>query len=290
MDRDATSTSKRKHTTMASRSVFSRIAAATVAAGLAVTLAGCATASAGGSASTKAGDSALERVKEAGVLVVGTEGTYRPFSYHEGGAGDLTGYDVDVVTAVAEKLDLDVTFEETQWDGIFAGLEAGRFDIIANQVSINPEREEKYTLSKPYTVSPGVLIVAENNTDIRSLEDLAGKTTAQSNTSNWYQVAEEAGANVEAVEGWAQAVELLEQGRIDATVNDKLTYLDYLKQKPDAGIKAVAETEEASLSAFALKKGSDDLVDVINGALDELREEGTLAEISEKYFGTDVSK
>jgi cystine transport system substrate-binding protein len=275
---------------MSSRSVFSRIAAATVAAGLAVTLAGCATASGGGSASTDASGSALDRVTEAGELIVGTEGTYKPFSYHEGGAGDLTGYDVDVVTAVAEKLDLDVKFEETQWDGIFAGLEAGRFDIIANQVSINEEREEKYTLSEPYTVSPGVVIVAKDNTDITSLEDLEGKTTAQSNTSNWYGVAEAAGANVEAVEGWAQAVELLEQGRIDATVNDKLTYLDYMKQKPDAAIKVVAETEDPSFSAFALKKGSDDLVEAINGALAELREDGTLAELSEKYFGEDVSK
>jgi cystine transport system substrate-binding protein len=275
---------------MSSRSVFSRIAAATVAAGLAVTLAGCATASGGGNASTDASGSALDRVTEAGELIVGTEGTYKPFSYHEGGAGDLTGYDVDVVTAVAEKLDLDVKFEETQWDGIFAGLEAGRFDIIANQVSINEEREEKYTLSEPYTVSPGVVIVAKDNTDITSLEDLEGKTTAQSNTSNWYGVAEAAGANVEAVEGWAQAVELLEQGRIDATVNDKLTYLDYMKQKPDAAIKVVAETEDPSFSAFALKKGSDDLVEAINGALAELREDGTLAELSEKYFGEDVSK
>jgi cystine transport system substrate-binding protein len=275
---------------MSSRSVFSRIAAVTVAAGLAVTLAGCATASGGGSASKDASESALDRVTEAGVLVVGTEGTYKPFSYHEGGAGALTGYDVEVVTAVAEKLDLDVKFQETQWDGIFAGLEAGRFDIIANQVSINDERQEKYTLSEPYTISPGVLIVAEGNTDITSLDDLEGKTTAQSNTSNWYGVAEEAGANVEAVEGWAQAVELLEQGRIDATVNDKLTYLDYLKTKPDAGIKAVAETDEASQSAFALKKGSDDLVEAINTALAELSDDGTLAEISEKYFGEDVSK
>lgn len=279
---------------MSPRSVFSRIAAVTVAAGLVVTLAGCATASGEGSApesgAESATDSALDRVTEAGVLIVGTEGTYKPFSYHEGGAGDLTGYDVEVVTAVAEKLDLDVKFEETQWDGIFAGLEAGRFDIIANQVSINEEREEKYTLSEPYTVSPGVLIVAKDNTDITSLDDLEGKTTAQSNTSNWYAVAEEAGATVEAVEGWAQAVELLEQGRIDATVNDKLTYLDYLKTKPDAGIKVVAETEEASQSAFALKKGSDDLVEEINKALAELSEDGTLAELSEKYFGEDVSK
>jgi L-cystine transport system substrate-binding protein len=263
--------------------------AATVAAGLALSLSACSADAGGGSAKDTSG-SALERVTEAGTLIVGTEGTYRPFSFHEGGSGDLTGYDVEVVTAVADNLGLDVEFEETQWDGIFAGLDAGRFDIIANQVSISPEREEQYTLTEPYTVSPGVLIVSEDNTDITSLEDLAGKTTAQSLTSNWKKVAEEAGATVEGVEGWAQAIELLEQGRIDATVNDKLTYLDYLKGKPDAPIKVVAETEDPSLSAFALKSGSDDLADAINDALLELREDGTLAEISEKYFGEDVSK
>ena len=275
---------------MSSRSVLSKFATAAVVAGLAVSLAACSTGTGGGSKDTDDSASALERVTEAGVLVVGTEGTYKPFSYHEGGAGDLTGYDVEVVTAVAEKLDLDVKFEETQWDGIFAGLEAGRFDIIANQVSIDDKREEQYTLSEPYTVSPGVVIVAKDNTDITSLEDLDGKTTAQSNTSNWYGVAEDAGATVEAVEGWAQAVALLEQGRVDATVNDKLTFLDFLKQKPDAAIKIVAETEDPSRSAFALKKGSDDLADAIDEALAELSEDGTLAEISDKYFGEDVTK
>ncbi|MET1051608.1 MAG: amino acid ABC transporter substrate-binding protein [Mycetocola sp.] len=275
---------------MPSRSVLSKLAAAAAVAGLAVTLSACSSGSAGSGTGATDSESALDRVTEAGVLVVGTEGTYRPFSYHEGGAGDLTGYDIDVITAVADKLDLELQFEETQWDGIFAGLEAGRFDIIANQVSINDDREEQYTLTEPYTVSPGALIVAKDNTDITSLDDLAGKTTAQSLTSNWYTIAEEAGANVEGVEGWAQAVELLEQGRVDATINDKLTYLDYLKQKPDAGIKVVAETDDPSRSAFALKKGSDDLADAINEALAELSDDGTLAEISEKYFGEDVSK
>ena len=92
---------------------------------------------------------------KAGTLTVATEGTYRPFSFHEDGSGDLTGYDVEVAEAVADKLGLEVEFQETQWDAIFAGLDAGRFDVIANQVSINPEREEQYLFSEPYTVSPG---------------------------------------------------------------------------------------------------------------------------------------
>ncbi|RWZ61475.1 amino acid ABC transporter substrate-binding protein [Labedella populi] len=270
------------------RAVITSAALLTIAA-----LTGCSSEGSGAGSSSPAAEEGLTLadVQDAGVLVVGTEGTYRPFSFHEGGSGELTGYDVEVATAVAEKLDVDVEFEETQWDGIFGGLDAGRFDVIANQVSINEERLEDYDFSTPYTVSPGVLIVAEGTTDITSLEDLAGRTSAQSLTSNWYEVAESFGASVEAVEGWAQAAELLRQGRVDATVNDELTFLDYEQTEGgDTGLMIVDETDEASQNAFAFRQGSDDLVAAVDAALEDLRAEGTLAEISEKYFGEDVSE
>ena len=226
-----------------------------------------------------------------GTLTVATEGTYRPFSFHEGdGAGALVGFDVEIIEAVAEKLDLDIKFEETQWDAIFAGLDAGRFDLIANQVTINDEREANYLFSEPYTVSPGVIVVNADDDSITSFDDLAGKTTAQSLTSNWYELATSSGAKVENVEGWAQAVSLLKQGRVDATVNDKLTFLDYEETEGDTGLKIAAETDEAGLSAFAFTKDKQELIDAIDGALGELREDGTLAEISEKYFGADVTE
>ncbi|KQM80679.1 amino acid ABC transporter substrate-binding protein [Agromyces sp. Leaf222] len=239
-------------------------------------------------ASDDAADDEYGLVK-AGTLTVATEGTYRPFSFHDEGSGDLVGYDVEIAEAVADELGLEIEFQETQWDAIFAGLEAGRFDVIANQVSINPEREESYLFSTPYTVSPSVVVVNEGDTSISSFEDLAGKTTAQSLTSNFYQLAVDAGANVEAVEGWAQAVALLEQGRVDATVNDKLTFLDYLKTNPDAKLEAVAETDP-SKSAFAFTKDKTALVKSVDEALETLRADGTLAEIGEKYFGADVSE
>jgi cystine transport system substrate-binding protein len=245
------------------------------------------TASEGAAEST--GGTTLAEIQESGVLTVGTEGTYKPFTYHEGGAGELTGYDVEVITAVAEKLGVEAEFEETQWDAIFAGLEAGRFDVIANQVSITPEREEVYSFSEPYTYSNGVIVTSADNSEIASFEDLEGKTTAQSLTSNWYELAEESGAQVEAVEGWAQSVTLLEQGRVDATINDELTFLDYQKSTPNENIKIAAETEDQSRSALAFRQGSDDLVEAVNAAIEELRADGTLAEISEKYFGEDVS-
>ncbi|MHA7239739.1 amino acid ABC transporter substrate-binding protein [Arthrobacter sp. TMS1-12-1] len=262
------------------------------AAALTLALAGCSSsAPAGdGGSSESAEPTSLQEIQDAGVLTVGTEGTYKPFSYHEDGSGELTGYDVEVITAVAEKMGVEAEFEETQWDAIFAGLEAGRFDVIANQVSITDDRKESYDFSEPYTVSSGVIVTSADNDDISSFEDLEGKTTAQSLTSNWYKLAKDSGANVEPVEGWAQSVTLLEQGRVDATINDELTYLDYQKTDGNDAIKIAATTDETSESAVAVAKGSTELVDAIDAALGELRADGTLAEISDKYFGTDVSE
>ncbi|WP_374975358.1 amino acid ABC transporter substrate-binding protein [Microbacterium trichothecenolyticum] len=263
-----------------------RITALALTAAAALALTACSSGSAGTAATAEGDDYGLGT---AGTLTVATEGTYRPFSYHDE-SGELVGFDVEIAEAVAEKLGLEVEFQETQWDAIFAGLDAGRFDVIANQVSINPEREEKYLFSEPYTVSPGVIVVPEDDDSITSFDDLAGKTTAQSLTSNWYELAQESGATVEAVEGWAQAVALLEQGRVDATINDSLTYLDYEKTEGPTGLKIAAETDEPSLSAFTFTKDKDALAEAIDGALAELREEGVLAEISEKYFGADVTQ
>lgn len=263
------------------------------AAALALAITGCGpSGSTGGSdeGSSAAAPSSLEQIQEAGVITVGTEGTYKPFSFHKNGTGKLTGYDVEVMRAVAGKMGVEAEFRETQWDAIFAGLEAGRFDVIANQVTMTDDRKAEYAFSEPYTVSTGVIVTKAGNDEISSFEDLDGKTTAQSLTSNWHELAKTSGANVEAVEGWAQSVALLEQGRVDATINDKLTYLDYQQANNNEAIEIAVETKEESLSALAFKQGSPELVKAANKALEELRADGTLAEISEKYFGTDVSK
>ncbi|PPH27999.1 polar amino acid ABC transporter substrate-binding protein [Rathayibacter sp. AY1F9] len=278
-----------------------RVLLGTTAAAAALVLAGCAPASTDDVVSGSSGEGTasassgltLGEVEDSGKLTIGTEGTYPPFSFHaDGGTGALTGYDVDVITAVAEKLGVEPDFQETQWDAMFAGLDGARFDVIANQVSINDEREAKYDFSEPYSVSPGVVIVPSSDTSITDLAGLSGKTTAQSLSSNWYTVAQENGAEVEGVEGWAQAIALVEQGRVDATVNDRLTWLDWSTTYPDqaAGLKVAVTTDDTSESAFTFPKGSDDLVEAVDSALDELREDGTLASISERYFGADVSQ
>lgn len=229
----------------------------------------------------------IDQVKDSGVLRVATEGTYTPFSY-QGEGGDLTGYDVEVIRAVGEKLGVEVEFTQTPWDSIFAGLESGRVDLVANQVTVNDERTGKYDLSTPYTYSEGVIVTRADDNSITTLANLSGKTTAQSATSNWAQVARDAGATVESVEGFVQAITLLKDGRVDATVNDDLAVAEYQKQTGDKGVKIAGTTGDTSEQAFAARKDSG-LMPEIDKALAELRADGTLAKISEKYFGTDVS-
>ena len=157
-------------------------------------------------------ETTLDRVKDSGVLRVGTEGTYSPFSFHDPATNELTGYDVEIITAVAAKMGVKAEFVEAPFDAIFASLLSDRFDVVANQVTKNAEREARYALSEPYTFSDGVIVTRSDDTSIRSLADLKGKTTAQSSTSNWAKVATDAGAKVEAVEGFTQAVTLVKQG------------------------------------------------------------------------------
>ena len=256
---------------------------------VALTLTGCSAPSADTDSATGVDDS-LSSVLDSGTLTIGTEGTYRPFSFHEDGSGELTGYDVEVARAVAGELGVEAVFEETQWDAIFAGLTAGRWDTIANQVSITPERQAAYEFSTPYTYSTGVIVVPADNTSITSFASLDGVTTAQSLTSNWYTLATESGATVEAVEGWAQSVALVEQGRVDATLNDKLTFLDYQKSNGAENLKIAAETEDRSETAFAFAKDGTALAEAVSEALATLKTDGTLAELSDQYFGADVSQ
>ena len=239
---------------------------------------------AGGCGSKSAGNDALS----AGVLRVGTEGTYAPFSYHDPTNGQLAGYDVDVAQAVGDKLGVKVEFVETPWDSIFAALEANRFDVVANEVTITPARQSKYDVSEPYSVGEGVIVTRTDDDSIHSLADLKGKTAAQSMTSNWAQIARDAGAKVEAVEGFAQAVKLLNQDRVDAVVNDSIAVYAYLAETNDTSIKIAAPAGHKSEQGFAARKNSGLLPD-LNRSIDELRSDGTLAAISQRYLKTNAT-
>ncbi|SDQ73814.1 amino acid ABC transporter substrate-binding protein [Quadrisphaera sp. DSM 44207] len=241
-----------------------------------------------GSASSGAEEDLAAQVQEEGVLRVGTEGTYSPFSFHDPATNELTGYDVEVVTEVAERLGVEVEFSEVPWDAIFAGLEAERYDVVANQVSITEERQGLYDFSAPYTVSTGAIVTRADDTSVTSLADVAGRTAAQTATSNWAEIAREAGASVETVEGFTQTVALLQQDRVDLTINDDLAVLNYLETSGDTSVKIAARTDDQTEQAFAFRKGSG-LADDVDAVLEEMRADGTLAQISTEWFGEDVS-
>ncbi|HHC5998740.1 TPA: transporter substrate-binding domain-containing protein [Staphylococcus aureus] len=231
-----------------------------------------------------------EASKDSKTINVGTEGTYAPFSFHDKD-GKLTGYDIDVIKAVDKAEGLKLKFNETSWDSMFAGLDAGRFDVIANQVGINPDREKKYKFSKPYTFSSAVLVIRENEKDIKDFDDVKGKKLAQTFTSNYGKLAKDKGADITKVDGFNQSMDLLLSKRVDGTFNDSLSYLDYKKQKPNAKIKAIKGNAEQSKSAFAFsKKVDDETVQKFNDGLKKIEENGELAKIGKKWFGQDVSK
>lgn len=217
-------------------------------------------------------------------LEVGTEGVYPPFSYHGGTGNGLTGYDIDVMNAIGKHLGVKVEYVETPFDSMFAALEAGRFDVVANQITFNEERNARYDLSDPYVETTGVLVVRKDEKGITKLADLKGKKAAENITSNWAEVAKGAGATIVGVDDMSLAIDNLEQGRVDALVNDKLAIRNYLRTKPDAGIKVVAETNDVSKSVLAAKKGSGYLPQ-LDKAIADLKADGTLDTIYAKYFG-----
>jgi L-cystine transport system substrate-binding protein len=233
--------------------------------------------------------SLYDQIKEEGKLNVGTEGTYPPFTFHDE-SGKLTGFDVDIAKEVAKRLDLEAEFFETQWDAMFAGLDAKRFDMIANQVGIRPDRQEKYDFSDPYITSSAVLVAHKDNSEVKSFEDMEGLKSAQSLTSNYAKIAESHGAELVSVPGFNEAIQLITSKRADVTVNDRLSVLDYLNTKKDAPIKIVARQSEAAQSGLMFRKGSTELVNAVNKALQEMKDDGTYLEISKKWFGEDVSK
>ena len=227
-----------------------------------------------GCASSKQ-ENTWDKIKEKKEIVIGTEGTFAPFSYHDDN-DNLVGYDVEVSRALAKELGVKVKFVEVKWDSLIAGLDSDKYDLVTNQVAITAERKKKYDFSIP-------------NTEITKMSDIKGRKFSQTGSSNFSKIVEKYKGEIVATNDWNENVSLVEQGRVDGTVNDTLAYYDLVNKKPGTDLKIAAQGKEVSEQAFIFNKGQDDLKKNVDKALKSLKKSGKLAEISNKYFKTDVS-
>ena len=276
------------------RRTFISLMSVMAAAGV-LTLSGCSNSSSSTAASGTAASVApaasdqLSSIQSSGKLIVALEGAWQPWSFHDE-SDTLVGYDVEVSRAIAEKLGVEPEYVESDWDSLFAGLDAGRYDMVCNGVEVTEERAKTYAFTTPYGYIHTALAVRKDNTDITSFEDLKGKTTANSLASTYMELAESYGATVQGIDTLEETIQLLTAGRIDATLNADVSFYDYLNVHPDADFKLVAQTAEASHVAIPVLKSEDTAyLDALNTAIEELRADGTLKTLSEKYFGQDIS-
>ncbi len=238
--------------------------------------------------------------KDKGVrkVIIGTEGTYQPFNYKDE-KNQLTGYDIDVVKEIDKRLDdVEFGYVAAQWDSLFLGLESRKYDMIADQISKDEEREEKYSFpDNSYFNSVASLIIRDDNDTIKTMDDLKGRKVGVSVGTTFAQILEkyneehDSPISIEYYEGNISSVmQDIEAGRLDATINDKVIAKEHIKEL-GLKLKTTGEPVITVPSYFVFRKGSDseELRSKVDEALSEMRADGTLSEISVKWFGEDFT-
>ncbi|MDQ0483511.1 cystine transport system substrate-binding protein [Alkalihalobacillus hemicentroti] len=238
--------------------------------------------------------SVWEQIQEEGKLVVATSGTLYPTSYYEEGSDTVTGYEVEVVREMGKRLDLEVEFEEMGFDGMLTSINSGKVDLAANDITNTEEREEKFTFSEPIKYSYGTAIVRKDDlSGIKSLDDLDGKKAAGASTTIYMEVARENGAEEVIYDNATneQYLRDVSTGRTDIILNDYYLQTLALAAFPDLNITIHPDIEYyPNNQAVVMKKDSGELESKVNETLKEMKDDGTLKELSEKFFnGADVS-
>jgi ABC-type amino acid transport substrate-binding protein len=233
------------------------------------------------------------------VLTVGTEGVYAPFTFLDE-KGVITGYDVEVVQEVAKRANLDVKFVPTPWDSMFLALDSKKFDMVANEISKNAAREQKYAFSEDYLVSGAQVIVRGDRPGAFSngFADLKGMRIGTGVGSNYTKMLEDFNAKngnpieIKYYEGNMTAVlQDIVAGRLDGTVNDRLT-VGYNVKKLGLNVKIVGKPLEYEPSYFVFRKDAQGqaLAAQFSKGLAEMKKDGSLAKLSQKWFGMDFTK
>lgn len=233
----------------------------------------------------------LDEVKANGTLKVGIEGTYPPFNYQDE-TGQLTGFEVDFANALAKQLGGKAEFQPTKWDGILAALESGRLDVVINQVTISEERKQKYDFSTPYTVSGIQALTRKADADsIKTPADLADRKVGVGLGTNYEQWLKEnvPQADIRTYDDDPTKFQDLNVGRIDVILVDRLAAFEMVEKTGDR-LAVAGDAFSRQESGIALRKGNPQLLAAINAAIARLRADGTLQQLSERWFKTDVTQ
>jgi polar amino acid transport system substrate-binding protein len=231
---------------------------------------------------------------KAGVLTVGMEIGYPPMEYYDTDGKTPIGFDVELSKALAAKLGLTFEYVDTAWDGIFAGVDTGKYDCIISSVTYTEERAEKFNFTKPYVANSQLLVVRKDSrVKPKTLEQVQGlrltyqaETTSDAMATDWIA---KSGAKVEVFEydKVMNCFDELTLNRVDVILVDSVVAAEYLS-RPNNPFEITAEVSNDEVLAVCLKKGNDALTEALNKALDELYADGTLKKISQDVFGTDV--
>ncbi|WP_211443623.1 cystine ABC transporter substrate-binding protein [Collimonas humicola] len=233
----------------------------------------------------------LDTVKSRGTLRVAMEGNYPPFNFKDQKSGELSGFEVDVAKLLAAKLGVKPEFTTTEWSGILAGLGAGKYDVILNQVGITEARQKTFDFSQPYTLSSAQLIVRKDEKrSFPTLESLKGYKLGLGQGTNFEQKAKAVpGIDVKTYPGSPEYLADLASGRIDAALNDRLL-VGYLLKSSNLPLKAGATFGDIDKIGIPFQKGNPKFEAALNKALDEILKDGSFKQVSFKWFGFDVSK
>ncbi|MFJ7969858.1 transporter substrate-binding domain-containing protein [Psychrobacillus sp. NPDC096389] len=249
----------------------------------------------GACSSKEASSKTSESNSDVQKIIVGT-GTQFPNICFLDEDGNLTGYDVELVRAIDEKLEeYEIEFKTMDFSNLMLSLETNKIDFIAHQMEVNEERQAKFLFNEvPYNVFPLKVTVHQDNENIQSIDDLKGKkiaTTATSNAAIYmekYNKEHSLGAEIIYTSSTSDVVNQLRTGRVDATITTPFA-VDFLNEQSDAQQKVVGDTLLNSKVYFLLQKGDTTLQKRIDEALTELKEDGTVSALSEKWLGADYS-
>lgn len=231
--------------------------------------------------------------EEKSPIIVGTSGGYRPYTYADDN-NNLVGFDVEVWEEIGKRIDREVQFKTASFSGLFGMLDNGQVSTLANQITITPERSEKYLFTAPYVYN-GAQLIAHKDSDITSLEDLKGKKVGVSLGSNYETLLRDFDTNNEieiiTYESFGGSLIDVNLKRIDAVLNDKLALETFIAES-DMDLKLAGDPVDEVVNAFPFVKSDDNaaLIEEINTALQAMTEDGTLTDISLKYLPIDITK